>query len=70
MKLEEYGYKIIHKLGKGNTNALSRYPVINEEMNEIRHCEEEEKEEDDEDNEEEKEKTIKEYGRRETVNLT
>ena len=33
LKLEEYDYKIIHKAGKGNTNAdtLSRNPIRNDE---------------------------------------
>jgi len=59
LKLEEYDYEIIHRVGKGNTNAdaLSRNPIIHN--SKTLHIIEEEKER--KYNEEEKRQILREY---------
>jgi len=58
LKLEEYDYEIIHRAGKGNTNAdaLSRNPITND--SKMLHIIEEEKERK---YEEEKQQILREY---------
>jgi len=59
IKLEEYDYEIIHRAGKGNTNAdgLSRNPITNDSKTLYII----EKEEEREYNEEEKRQILREY---------
>jgi len=69
MELEEYDYEIIHKAGKGNTNAdaLSRNPIPDEpHINSVSRKKEEEEEEQEEEEpreytEEEKRQILYEY---------